>query len=592
MSAQIELIPEETGIDAKVRTAVDRIKALLRDGETLVVPCSFGKDSSSVLNLTINAVLELRREHIALQPLHVVMADTGIEIPENLHYAHGQIRALKEFASREGLDIRVKVTHPLIKEEMLVRIISGRALPSFPGVKRDCSIDMKQNPMRRALNGISKALKKAGRPEFVKLLGTRFSESAVRGAAMEARGDSATGVRESQGERILCPIADWSTDDVWEFLALSGEGRQFSAYVPDFRETLKIYSAAAGECAAITGGDDRHAPCGGARYGCSLCCAVGDSDRTMEALLTDPAYDYLRGLNDLRGFLVRTRYDFSRRRWVGRDIDRETGCVKIAPNNYSAEMCDLLLRCALTLDRREAQRAQSEGVAPRFELIGPRELIAIDLIWNQDALRRPFQALRAWDDVHRLGIEADVPAVRESPRQPVPQPRWLPVGSYDTDGFGFFDPIGRAVGELCGKEALAPRAGESFSVDMESACLILDLEIESLLRRNGDPHFAPESAFWYYINTGVVEFRAGQDAKINHMLQRALFWQQNGLDGEVDPRSLEARTISNAEHDRLKQAARAKRTEQAGAPDPVLGFPVDADDGSEAEREGLVPRPC
>jgi len=106
------------------------------------------------------------------------MADTEIEIPENLQYALGQIAKLNEFAARSQLDIDVRVSHPLLKEKMLVRIISGRALPSFAGVKRDCSVDMKQSPMRRVLRDISSGLKAAGKAPYIKLLGVRLDESA------------------------------------------------------------------------------------------------------------------------------------------------------------------------------------------------------------------------------------------------------------------------------------------------------------------------------------------------------------------------------------------------------------------------------
>jgi len=421
-------------------------------------------------------------------------------------------------------------------------------------------------------------------------LGQRTHESAVRAHGMRERGDSDTQVRDQDGERILCPIASWSTDDVWEFLALSGTGKPYPSYVNSFAETLRIYSSASGECAAITGGDDNAAPCGGARYGCSLCCATGSRDKTMDALLADPEMGYLQGLSRLRTFLVNTQYDFSRRRWVGRDIDPATGHVCIAPNNYSAAMCELLLRCALTLDKREQDRAERARLdllsgripnternrrmsRPQFELIGARELVAIDLFWAQDNLHRPHQAIRAWDDVHVRGILTDIPAVAPAERQPMPVPRWLWVGSYDT-GDGFFNPIAQGLCETCGQDVVDPRMGGAFDVDIETAWFILDEERERLLARNADQGYTVAAVFWFYVNLGVVEFRRGQEAIVSLMLRRGEFWREHGLAGDIDPRSLT--TISDAEHRVLKAVG------------PSLAPQSEPDDGETPSQMALV----
>ena len=307
----------------------------------------------------------------------------------------------------------------------------------------------------------------------------------------------------------------------------------------------------------------------------------------MNALLVDPEMDYLCGLGRLRTFLVNTQHDLSRRRWIGRDVDPDTGYVRIAPNNYNAAMTELLLRCALTLDKRERDRAGRVGdalargeipdternrhmSAPQFELIGARDLVAIDLIWAQDSLQRPFQALRIWDEVHNHGLETDVPEVTYTERRPMPQPKWLHVGRYE-EGYGFFDPIAEGLCESCSPEGVDPLMGEAFDVDIETAWFILDEERDRLLQHNVDPGYTPTGAFWYYVNLGVVQFRPGQDATLSRMLRRGEFWREHGLAGDIDVVSLP--TISDAEYRALKTCS-PDRAVAAGQVELPLHFPA------------------
>lgn len=122
-----------------------------------------------------------------------------------------------------------------------VKVLSGRALPSFPGTHGDCSTDLKLRPAIAYRRKLFKAIEKAGVPELVTCIGTRFDESARRAANMTARGESHEHpVRNKEGELVLSPISDWSTEDVWEAIALYSSG-ELPGY-SDFEDTKRIYA--------------------------------------------------------------------------------------------------------------------------------------------------------------------------------------------------------------------------------------------------------------------------------------------------------------------------------------------------------------
>ncbi|HYG88969.1 MAG TPA: hypothetical protein VD978_22230 [Azospirillum sp.] len=82
----------------------------------------------------------------------------------------------------------------------------------------------------------------------------------------------------------------------------------------------------------------------------------------METILLNPKYGFMRGLNELRNFLVHTQYDHTRRRWTARTTDPLTGYVRIVPDVYSPAMLEELLGICLTLDARERAETMDEDL--------------------------------------------------------------------------------------------------------------------------------------------------------------------------------------------------------------------------------------
>lgn len=193
----------------------------------------------------------------------------------------------------------------------------------------------------------------------------------------------------------------------------------------DFSETLQFYRDAGGSSCAVVGDmrmteNAAKQPRGcGARSGCWTCVRV-KSDRSAEQMIeSDPErYGFMRPLNRLRNFIANTQYDWTSRNYLGRTIDAN-GNVAVGADVYSPTMLENLLRYTLTAQRREEAAAARAGIAPRFTIMGFRELVAIDAQWSMYGIHKPFHALKVFFEVMD-GHLSDPPITGPLPRTPVP----------------------------------------------------------------------------------------------------------------------------------------------------------------------------
>lgn len=164
-----------------ITDAVAVIRNVLRIRQVSVA-WSGGKDSSVILGLTIQAAQSLLTAGVDLNaPILVTHGDTLVENPEIRAYADDEITRLRGYAERHAIPLQVHVARPNLTESWQLRVIGGRALPSFPGTNHDCTMDLKIKPMQRLH-------KRLGDPSsMVTIIGTRFEESPQRYARMTDR---------------------------------------------------------------------------------------------------------------------------------------------------------------------------------------------------------------------------------------------------------------------------------------------------------------------------------------------------------------------------------------------------------------------
>ena len=396
---------KEPSFDEKVVNAVEVIKSLIRAGKRVVAATSFGKDSSVVLALTLRAMEELKAEGVEVPELHVLNSDTLIENPVVHAFSKQEIRSLKAYAERKGLPVRMWVCSPNLSENWLISLIGGRTVASMPGNSAKCTIQMKKSPMDRTKRQIKSIIKQELGSAFsddsiVTLIGTRRDESAVRGRNMASRGESAivpvnTAKEGEKASWILSPIADFTTMDVFTFLGRVTNGR-IETY-SDFCQLTQVYRDSSGDCMVNIfmrdGAAERKTSCG-ARHGCWMCLRVS-SDKSMENMLAqeDEKYSWMAPLSSFRNYLKARHYDPSARNWLARSVNADDGTIKIAANAYAPDFCLELLRYALTIDANEIEWAMQNQTSPRFNLLGMKEVLAIDLLWARHSYQRPFTAL-------------------------------------------------------------------------------------------------------------------------------------------------------------------------------------------------------
>lgn len=438
--------------------------------------------------------------------------------------------------------MRIWVCSPNLSENWLVALIGGRTVASMPGNGSKCQQSMKKAPLDRVKRQIRAIIKNEMGKAFteesmVLLIGTRRDESAVRGRNMEARGESAfEPVNTAKaGERptyVLSPIADLSTMDIFTYLSRV-TNEQIQTY-SDYKALTEVYRDSAGECMVNIyfrdGSAERKTSCG-ARHGCWGCLKVGD-DRSMENMLQEESgkYLFMKPLNDFRNYLKARHYDPKARNWISRSINEETGGIIIAPNAYSPDICLELLRYALTIDAEEAEWAAANGKPPRFQLLGMREILTIDLYWGRYSYQRPLTALNEYREIFERGRRYHIPAeYDEFSRADLDVSNRIEVPFVDGEFHGMFEGL-RSIAEVAAcTESVIKKNGvyytnvnesNEFDIDPEGAELFFDFELDRALEYYG-PHTEvyPSSVVHMLARYGVVSFKKGGQSKWDKMLR-------------------------------------------------------------------------
>lgn len=529
----------------KLAAAENAIYQLYKAGRPVYYGYSGGKDSAIITDIGLRAARRYKAE--GGNPISVVgTSNTLMENPEiHAHYV-SELNKMGAYARKHGLALKTAIIKPTLASTWQVKILTGRGIPSFAGGKSDCTTDLKISPQIRFRKNLFATWNKQGLPEPVTLLGVRREESVIRANRMRERGDSATEpVRNKDKDLVLAPIADWSELDVFEHLGnvTNGLAESYS----DFKETDRIYAHSAGTSCSVVAMDTydaRKSPGCGARHGCWGCQKA--EDKSLEAMLAyDPRYAYALGLNKLNKLIRARRYDWSLRHWVGRTI--KGGFVEIKPDTYHPKFIRELTRYMLQLDYDEEVRSRRAGEAPKFRILPLEMMIAIDALQSLNGLAQSFQVWADYRDIHQGKRRYDIPEVAITPAQPLPQAKYLYVGTEWDDGLNSnwhglrSDYIEGILGDSpClpplqelkdGTKVWGVHHEQQFDIDSESAMLIEDYEVDRLLEYNERGHCAGDIGFGYkwYAQYGVLTLSHAQLAKHDEVLRRTAFKDSMGL---------------------------------------------------------------
>ncbi|MBF3053149.1 phosphoadenosine phosphosulfate reductase family protein [Pseudomonas aeruginosa] len=514
--------------DDKVKAAVEAIKQQVREGRHPCLAYSGGKDSSCCLNLTFTALRELKAEGFAVPTLHVVHSNTGVENPVLEIYNKGQLKAIEAYGKATGIDTRVWLATPSLSNDYLVSVLAGRTIMSV-GANTKCSMMMKVSALNRIKRKVrdwvaAKDGVKAKAANLFSIIGTRFEESASRAAKMSERGESATEAVDvmDDGQLVLSPIADWTTFDVFTYIGHVRSGK-IEAY-SDFDELVEIYREAnGGDCmvtAYISGREQSRAPCS-ARTGCWVCTRIGVRDTSAENMVQAEGGKnaFMKPLLELRAYMRARHFDPSARCWLARTVDESKGTIKILPNAYSPQYTLELLRLILTIQVREEIAASKLGIAPRFEVLNERQIIALDLLWGRYQYQRSFMAVRTWKEVYEQGKRYEIPALDSIPtftEKDVSFRAEVPFADeeYYSAWRGFRD-VDAAVADcestvVMGDGTILAHAntGEEFEIDEEGAALFWEFDRDYALERVSVLD-NPAGVVHYLVGLGTVTLYKG-----------------------------------------------------------------------------------
>ncbi len=377
----------------QVRTVgdlMDDIQALTTEIQDLycldaipwIIGVSWGKDSSTVLQLIWNAIATLAPEK-RTKTIHVITTDTLVENPVVSAWVRKSISTLKSAATDKGIPIEPHLLQPVVQDTFWVNLI-GKGYPAPRNQFRWCTERLKINPANHFIREMVRA-----NGETIIVLGTRKAESIKRAATMQKYQIGRVRDRLSPNANlpnslIYSPIEDWSNNDVWIYL-----NQCENPWGRSNKELFHLYRGATAdnECPLVV--DTSTPSCGDSRFGCWVCTMVS-KDKSMEAMIqNDQEKEWMQPLLNIRNELDiendRDKRDF-RRIWGNvqlfeRNIDGAIS-VEPIPGPYIKYWREYWLK--RVLEAQTQIRQTSPENMQDITLITTEELSEIRRIWLEE----------------------------------------------------------------------------------------------------------------------------------------------------------------------------------------------------------------
>ena len=280
-------------------------KLYCSDSIPWILGVSWGKDSSTILQLVWNAIATLPPDK-RKKKVYVITTDTLVENPIVSAWVHRCINQIKVKAELDQLPIEAHLLKPEVKDTFWSNLI-GKGYPAPRNGFRWCTDRLKISPANKFIRDIVQS-----NGETILVLGTRKAESTKRAITMKKHEKNRVRDRLSPNGRlpnslIYTPIEDWRTDEIWMYLM------QFeNPWGGNNKDLFTLYRGATAdnECPLVV--DTSTASCGDSRFGCWVCTMV-TKDKSMEAMIqNDEEKEWLQPLLDIRNELD-IQDDFSKR---------------------------------------------------------------------------------------------------------------------------------------------------------------------------------------------------------------------------------------------------------------------------------------
>jgi len=341
----------------------------LSNDRPLVVTFSGGKDSTVVLQLVIEMLLELKKEGQELKQTYVVSSDTTVEMPIIASYLENILESIDIFSQKEDLNISVNLIKPKIEESFFALMI-GKGYPAPNKWFRWCTDRLKIRPATYFLESLVKQ-----KQSILMLLGVRLDESVSRANSINSRELNFQGLSmhdQIPNAYVLSPIKDWTTLEVWKYLNSN------SAPWGSHENMMKLYSKGATmPDGTVRDGDadcnialNPEAPsCGKTRFGCWTCTVI-DKDRSMQGMVQN-GEEWMKPLWEYREMLLDYRDREDKRNSRRRNSQLGLGAFNI-------DVRKELLEKLFIIENSE------DFIQREVELISNEEVEIIQKYWNID----------------------------------------------------------------------------------------------------------------------------------------------------------------------------------------------------------------
>lgn len=322
-------------------------KEYLKDDIPWYLGYSGGKDSSAVLKLTFNAMLQIEIHH---KKIYVLYCDTGVENPIVTNYVYETFDNLKNENESNNLPFIFNILKPKIEDRFFVKVI-GRGYPTPTNIFRWCTDKLRINPVNEFINGKEKS---------TILLGIRKTESEQRDRTISrhsTNNEYFLKQKNSKNRLIFSPIINHALEDVWITLLSLDYPKSI-----DFKKIRDIYQDAESECTAIK--SEKEKPCGSSRFGCWTCTVVR-KDKSVNNMISN-GYNELIELYNFRNWIYQFRDNTS-----FRCQKRRNGVDGLGP--FTLEARKLILEKLKYAEKKSG-----------FKLIEKEELKKIYELWDLD----------------------------------------------------------------------------------------------------------------------------------------------------------------------------------------------------------------
>lgn len=319
MAIKLKLVQED-----KIQSIKKEIKKVYceHSNTPFIIGYSGGKDSTIVLQLFIEVLMDLKKDNVLLTPIYVISADTLVENPLVIAKTKSSMNRLDNFCKKNGLPVVVEMVYPAANDTFFTNLI-GRGYPAPLQSFRWCTDRIKIIPANKF---ITNKIHENG--EVIMVLGTREEESASRKASMQKhaiKGNELSAHGTFEAAWTYAPIAKLTVSELWSYLL-----KTKSPWGDDNNELYKMYSDSSGECPLIVDQSTKNTvTCGNSRFGCWTCTVVS-KDKSLTGFI-DSGAEYLRPLLEYRNWILEIRDDNNNRNLF--DQNGNLKYVKTFPQN-------------------------------------------------------------------------------------------------------------------------------------------------------------------------------------------------------------------------------------------------------------------